>query len=585
MNLIGFLLFAVAGIAFNPSATNAPTAARIVPTGSGTYKMVLPDRKTRLFSEDPSRPGVIQSERPWIGVVEKNRVRVWPDEGSGDGVPHTVLTFRSGQLRNVVLGEKSYDFPAGVPVFSDTFESLWPERKTRGYEKNSAADIWKGGNRLRLWFANPNSAGCFAAFIALVGLALLFVRAALWKAVGAGVTVVGLVLLSMTQARGALVGFVAGAVPMCAFSLRRRLTARRITMMAAGAIVLCGLVFVTPFGTRLVNSVKTIDAGNMLRIKVAKAAACMFAEAPGGWHIGEIPDRHAALNWYVTDEKHGIRTHLLTVSGLGWVEGFGYLSFWLLTLALGFAFACRGVTLLFGLWTAFFLSGFFNPVYTEGTLWLTVGVLTVGAAFLSRRTWMPKGVSLKTIVKYAAVVFGGAALSIAVFILCGKLLTPQDAIPIRSKGKAVFVNGTEARAWVVEDPLVLGGRGFPGREVLAYYVENRDAPALAYVGAVADLPRKVKRLVLPGRAAADYLAAFAQSPDAVCQADEILFLSPSLGPENVPDELLKRSEVVWMAGNFAAMRIPDAYREKRPWVYVIPGVEQYVPNWIELVLQ
>ena len=155
-------------------------------------------------------------------------------------------------------------------------------------------------------------------------------------------------------------------------------------------------------------------------------------------------------------------------------------------------------------------------------------------------------------------------------------------IPVKACGAAAIVNGADPKVWVVEDCPVLGGwNDFPGRDILWQYAHNADMPSLGYVHDVADLPREVECLILPGRAAADYLKAYAADASRVCKAKRLLFLSPSVGPTLVPASLLNASDVLWLAGKFLSYR-DNGYRRGLPWVRVLTGMEQYIPDWLPL---
>ncbi len=59
----------------------------------------------------------------------------------------------------------------------------------------------------------------------------------------------------------------------------------------------------------------------------------------------------------------------------------------------------------------------------------------------------------------------------------------------------------------------------------------------------------------------------------------IVFPSPPLPPQAVPELLLKSVKVRLVIGEFAAAFFEE-YRNPPPWVKVVPGAELYVPNWM-----
>ncbi len=126
----------------------------------------------------------------------------------------------------------------------------------------------------------------------------------------------------------------------------------------------------------------------------------------------------------------------------------------------------------------------------------------------------------------------------------------------------------------------MSGGGFPGREILSYYAQHPDAAAAAYVYSVDDLPAEAESVIVSGRNVPDYLAAYADGR--ACKAANLLLLSPSVGPDAVPERLLSESKVLWIAGTLLAVHHP-AYATVRDWVKLVPGCERYVPIWTNFI--
>lgn len=578
-----FLAVAFYGVVFNPAQTNGPSASRIVPVNSVLYKMVQPDGVVRYLRRDFDRPGVILGKRPWVGLIDKNIISVWADPEATGGRRRTAFTFVDGQLRNLFLDGRDYQFSAGMPKLKGSLSSLWPEKKSRSYEKNSKADIWRSDKRLRLWFANPNSAGLFCVQVALLGWLLALVGRGVWRIHGLLWMSIATCCMAQSGSRGALLGFLVAAAMMAAFALRHCKT-RRVFFLLIGVVVLVtGTVAVSGLAKRFTDTVGHVDSGNQRRLAVAKASMKMFADAPMGWHGGEVPGRNAALNWYIFDDDHVIRSHLLTLAELGWPVGFAYVFCWVFVIVLGVALARKnnvdtGGVFLLGEWSSFAVAGMFNPVYTEVSLWF------VPLSALAWALW--KG--LRHLTSRALFVCGVISASVAlavvvIMILTGRSLNGGRKTSVRAVGKAAVVNGEVPAVWIVEDVHVLGGWGFPGREVLSYYAKHPDASTLGYVVDIRDLPKAVDRLVLPGRAAAEYLEIYRRDPDLVCQAKEILFLSPSVLHDKMDARLLRQSKVLWCVGSFALAH--ESVCGPFPgWVKIMLGIEQYVPNWMRWVV-
>ena len=160
---ISILAAAFFGLNFNPASTNLPTEARIYPVSSSHYRMIQPDGVVRLFELTDPKEGILVGPKPWIGVIKKQRIDIWADPKYTGGKLRTAFTFIAGRLKLMVLDGKRFTFPKPVSQ-EGRLKELFPENKARQYEKNSTADIWRSdASRLRLWFANPNSAGILFA--------------------------------------------------------------------------------------------------------------------------------------------------------------------------------------------------------------------------------------------------------------------------------------------------------------------------------------------------------------------------------------------------------------------------------------
>lgn len=578
MNFLLVAALAFYGISFDPATTNEPSASRIVPVNAVAYRMVQPDGAIRVFTKDSSRPGVILGDRPWLGTVKDNVIRVWADPASTDGRLRTQFVFLDGQLRQLFLDGTMYFFPSGQPKLDGSLASLWPERKARSYQKGSSADIWLNDARLKLWFANPNSAGMLCAQVALLGLWLLLGGHWFRRLPGLVILVGSFWGVAQSGSRSSLLAFVVGAGLMMVFSLRRHLNVKSIGMAILAVCVVVGAIAASGMAKRFTDTLHHVDEGNLRRLSIGKAAVKMFADAPLGWHCGEVPGRNAALNFYVFDDNHVIRTHLLSMAELGWPVGFGYAFFWSLMLTVGFACAKRGDSLSVGEWVAFSLAGLFNPVYTEVSLWAVPVAATAWSGWCVRKAMTRRLLCICGIVSSCA-----AIMVVIALVVSGTALNAGRRTSVHASGKAAVLNGQSPSVWIVEDQPVLGGWGFPGRELLAYYAQQPDAPAIGYVWDIHNLPCEVEKLVLPGKAAAEYLDACRTGRESVCRAKKTVFLSPSVEPAQMDANVVKGSKVLWIAGTFALDRSCERPMQKEKWLAVVPGVELYVPNWQKII--
>lgn len=573
MLLAVFFAVAYFGLDFDPSSTNMATVARIYPVSPVAYRMVQPDGKARIFELTDAKEGILSGPKPWLGVIKGQQIDIWADPQYTGGKLRTAFTFFAGRLRLMMLDGEKFTFGKLGPPKADLAE-MFPVRKKRSYEKNSMADIWQGGgNRLRLWFANPNSAGIFLAevLLALVWLAIA-TRGVVRIATGSFAVVVAYGMLS-TGSRGALVGAAVGLLAIAAVHARGLITKRGALVLLAGLAVLVAGLAVSGNVRRVADTFCNVDASNMTRLKIGKAAVQMFADAPFGWQGGEVPGRNACLNWYVFDEERSLRTHIMSLAECGWPKGFLYVFFWAFVISIGVALARKGKPVTLALWSSFCLSGCFNPVYIDWETWVlpvvSLGALATSGGCLTAKQW--RRLSIVAAVLSLAVV--------AVLVVAGKLMRWPTRVHVKSCGKATFVNGDNPRVWIVGDPLVMAGNGFPGRDILAYFVRNPDAEPIAYVYDVKDLPREAEYVIVAGRNVPDYLAAYENGH--ACKAKRLLMLSPSVGPGAVPERLAVETQLLWVAGSLLASHDPS-YAANLPWVRLVPGCERYVLDWMRL---
>ena len=552
----------------------------MVPVNCRGYSFKPAKGASVFFERSSENPDVLTGPRPWVGFIENDKqvIRIWPDLPDRGKGRQTGGMFHKGQLLGYSRDGVDYVYAKGSPKFEDKLENLWPKKRARQTAKGSLGDSWNSERRFRLWYANPNSAGLLGAELALLFGALCF-GAGMWrKVVGVTGVLAGIAIVAFSGSRGAIVATAVGSLAVLAPSGRKLLSRSGLITVISCIVLAVAVLMSAGQWKRIAGTFSYVDAGNSRRVKVGLASARMFADAPFGWRGGEVPGRKACLNWYVMDDKRVIRTHLLTMAELGWFVGFGYLFFWALMLHLAARSLRDGDRQTFAVWSSLAVAGFFNPVYKDLSLWyLPAGCMVWAAWRHGRSLFAMKNLKASVI---GAGVF--ASLLVAAFALCGVWLNRGRQIPVKACGAAAIVNGAAPKVWVVEDCPVLGGwNDFPGRDILWQYAHNADMPPLGYVHDMADLPREVECLILPGRAAADYLKAYADDASRVCKAKRLLFLSPSVGPASVPPALLNTSDVLWLAGKFLSYR-DDGYRRGLPWVRVLAGVEQYIPNWLSL---
>lgn len=570
------------GVSFDPAETNATYASRIFPVHMFGYKMVQSDGREMFFKVTDPAAGQLAGPEPWIGQKHKqqghNIIDIWAKPAREGAEIRAGMTFVDGRLQIKSLDGNAYSLPKEQFKLTGSVASLFPERKARETEKGSSGDIW-GDKRLRLWFVNPNSAGFLFTELVLIAFAVFLRLRKGWKVIPALIGIAAFAGLMATASRGALLALLVGLGVLSAPYFRVLKKPRVLAFSVVGLLIFVGIIFFSGQLGRLAGTFTSIDGGNLLRLRVAKASLQMFADAPWGWQGGEVPARNAALNWYLFGDSQAIRTHLLTLTELGWGGGCCWLFGWFFSLCVGFRLVRRGRLLPLAVMLAFFVAGCLNPVYTEVSLW----ILPIAVWVWSLKDELSAGRSL---IKCGYIAAISAVAAVVALVLIGWTYPRETSVQIRSSGKAAVINGADPKVWLVEDAKALGGSGFPGREILSYYVLNPESPALAYVYEVQDLPDEVDKLVLVGRAAAEFLAAARETGSLPCRAKRYLFLSPTAGPADLEAvaPLFEGSEYGWVTGYFAALR-DEAYRVHRPWVTVVAGCELYLWNWVGLALR
>ena len=290
----------------------------------------------------------------------------------------------------------------------------------------------------------------------------------------------------------------------------------------------------------------------------------------------------AYLDWYQSLGEVNLpgslmNEHLTHLVASGLLGRFGWLFAWLVGLGFLGLFAWRAKNAVpFGVWLMFAVAGWFNPVFANPYLWIVPG-LAVGLS-LWMRPWRAVGV------KAALVVVGSAVLA-TVAILGGLWWigsgTPARGYRVWAQKGRVYVKTLNPRSWVVDDGKALGGV-MACKDIRGYYVFRPDAPGVGYVRGVENLPERVDRLVLAGDAGDAWLRKVCSDPAARERLPKrVTFISPPFPPSAVPQGLLQSCSVMFVVGEFAARYEPE-YAKPPPWVRIMPGMELYLPSWMEL---
>lgn len=578
-------------IAFVAMGAQRIEDAYIAPENHYIFKLVFPDGLIREFQRDPARYDGLMSLGGWDGDISADGKIVI--RGRENGVLNQILTFDRGRLvsHQTQEGKKefAYDAPRKPPKsrFSPLDIVVYENAKeiAEEYNDREMATKWIDSGRLAFPYTNPNHSGALYAQLALVSLALLFLRRK-------GVFITGGVLfafftgcLLMTGSRGSFLGLFCGLSAIGVFRFRDLVKSRLFWSLFA--LFAIGLILYLVTGgyqniTRGFTAEGSLGWSNAIRVDMMKAAPFMMVDAPGGWeacHVGK-----AYLDWYQPIEMLCLtgslmNDHLSILVKVGWWMRFGYLFilFGLLGCALAYAVIRKNpVPLAVAL--AHPVMACLNPVFSEWGLWI-VPV----AALLPTVTVLRRIKPALYILLSAAVLSG---LTLLVFSVLGSRADRgRWHVPIHVEGRRISVNGTIPGIWVVDDMRgTLGGNLF-GKDIRSFYDALPDAPALGYVTDIADLPRKkIDRLVLAGKAGVDWLEKLSADPSARTNLPKsVVFVSPPFSPSEIPEGVMMCCSPAVLVGEFAA-RYNSEYLKPEPWIMIVPAMEKYILMWPQYVI-
>lgn len=569
------------GFSGDPANCAAWPLSYAYPENFYQLRMRQPDGVERVFQRDPDDQHALVCPAPWVGEVRGRELLFMTDPAFTGG--QTGFSFESGVLAKMLLDGKEYAVPrpkaATLPL-----ESLWPEITDEMVRDATAryGRHWHG--RLNLWYRNPNLAAMLLVEVFLLALGALALRRK-WIVWPLAVPLMAACFwgLIKTGSRGGMVGLICGVGCFLVFRLKALLTWRRLLLvvLALGAVALG--VHLSGATERFTSGLVHEGYSDVSRIPIWIEAPRMMVASFSGWGLGESGT--AYMNWFQPlDRFHWIggliNAHLTWLVEFGWPMRVAYALLWLCGLCCLAADAIRGRSVLpVAVWTAFFVGSVFNTLEKEWSLWVIP--LAVLAVTLSSRPWR-RG---REYVLPAAL---GAVLSIAVLSVAVGLGTrPDGRVRICGNRDRVVVNGGETDIWVVDDGRVLDGgySGVLGKDVRRWYAEHRDAKPVGFVKRLEDLPGKgVRRLVLAGKQAPEFLKAFEADPVRFASVKELVFLSPSFPWQDVPESVRKAFKVQAIVGSLVAGLSDEASRPPR-WVRVVPGCALYINGWLKHVVR
>ena len=581
------------------------------------FRMRYPNGDYREFNRNFAHPNVLFAENGWAGLItdEEGVVITTGRDPNGD---QWEWRFRSGRcVAFGKVGGKKRMFPYNAPRVAPGNEqqpNYYPYYYEPGdyvFDPDSAAGAktgkkagkgmrkginkkvlkvlgakWSKSQRLQWPFKNPNENGCLFALVALLSTALFFFKRRWVRIVGGCVFLSGATLLATTASRGSFLALFVGLLPIVALRARSVMKSKSVWVLAA---IFCVAVAAW-FGT---HDIKLLTRGfsgksswsNQVRMEMWKTAPQMVVEAPDGWAFTNVGVGY--FSWYQAFNEVMLpgslmNEHLTRIVGYGWWGRIGYVLAWTLGLSLLMVAAWRTRNAVpLGVWSAFAVAGWFNPVFVNWTQWiLPVGAI---ALFLCSRPW--RILSFRSVMWTSmGAVLATAAILTSIYVMGSK--TPARGYSIRAEKNRVYVKGTDPSIWIVDDGKALGGI-FACRDIRGWYALRPESPSVGYVRDIGDLPseKKIHRLVLAGDAGHVWLKWMAEGGPERQQntPDEVVFISPPFSPSALPEGLLQSCKVAFLKGEFAARYDYDLGQGAPPWVVIITGMELYHPGWMEWV--
>lgn len=585
----------VDGLGFNPEKRpGAALKMYIAPENRVIFKLRQPDGSTREFERDYSRPGALRGARGWRGAYGGSRIKIKSGPNAKGG--EIGYVFDKGRLVKFQREGSSpvqytYDRkPPSLPEEeSPLLRALMPlteqakEKINRQYKSK-----WSKSGRLQFPYRNPNRSAMLFSEIALLALSVaLFFRRKMLIAGALLVFALSVGCMAWAGSRGAMLGFAAAmAVFMYAKADWIKLMLRRKSTW-----VVLGLLLAVVVSWLFLQDTNFLSRGfgegnkgwsNKLRIEIWRNAPMMIVDAPGGWGNLDFQVGRSYLDWYqplqvVCLTGSLISDHLTRLAAWGWSGRFLYLFGW-------FAILGCSVMLLknrrnpfpLAVWVAFGITAWFNPMFQEWTLWI-VPALSV-LPFLCSRPWTAPR-------RYGAV---AAISAVAATVLLAAIYavgtsSPRNEVKVCYDNGRALVKSTNPSTWIVDDGITLGGI-LAWKDVRDYFRKNPRTPSVGCVRDVKLLPeKKIRRLVLAGAMGDKWLKHISKNADARKNLPgSVVFISPPFPPSAIPPPLLQSCKVEFVVGEFATWYHRNEYAEAPAWVKVIPGMELYIQDWMEI---
>ncbi len=562
------------------------------PMDGNFFRLYLPEGSVVEFCRN-YRTGGIDGAGGWRASVGMNGDVMIQEPGARaiytfhDGSPTSMLMVASnGRPTRYIPSIEDVVIPGDIPP-------MWEGAEEDARE--AVAKKWNDG-RLSLFYVNPNHAAVLLAELALIGLfAFLFGK---WKtlvAAGAVGFAAAAFFLVRTDGRGGALGLAAGTLLLIGFRLFRRGGKIRVAVVLTLAVAAIAFMCVgSGLGGRF-SLKRAADASTSARLEKWRSVPRMMVDSPFGWGTARADEQQAGRaysDWYQPLNSFAVTPtldsdHLTYMTGFGWFGRFVWGFVWLAVLFSLFRFSAgggRGATALPDVgallplveFSGLGVAAMFNPILHEWSLWI-VPVASLGF-FIASRPWKSPKKFLVPLAVAAAV----SLLVCAGFYWAGREPSRSASLPIFTDGKRVFVGSRNPDVWVADDRYTIGFLNAP-KEIRLFYSAYPKMKKLGYVQKLSDVPSRVPRLAVAGGLCREYVKLWEDGT--APKADELIFLSPGMPLDNVPESLRKSCKFVMVVGEFAA-RYTDVYGHLVPSdeVSVVTGAETYLPGWVGLIL-
>ena len=557
--------------------------------GANFFRLYAPGTGMVEFCRNWRTKG-IDGAGGWSAVLEANGDVTIREPGSPAS-----YTFRKGRPFSMVAsnGKRLRMQFDEEPVIPGNIPQMWggAEEEARAYVVQKFT-----GYRLRLFYVNPNHAAMLLAELALLGLfVFLFCRRKIVVAAGAVGFAMAVYYLVKTDGRGGALGLALGTLLLLGFRFFRR--GGKIRAAIVSALVVAAVVaFFVGAGLGGRFTVHRLSWGTSGRLEKWRCVPRMMVDSPYGW--GGTGAGRVYSDWYQPLSSSAVTPsldsdHLTYMTGFGWFGRFVWGFAWLGLLFALFRFSADdgreappppkggyaggGSPLALAEFSAVALAAMFNPLIHVWSLW----VIPVASLwpFVASRPWkVPK----RFIVPSAAAAV--ISLSIcAAFYWAGRDSSRLAVPSIFADGGRVCIGSREPGIWVADDRYTIGWL-FAPKEIRYFYSAYPKAKPMGHVQKLSDLPPSVRRLAVAGKLCREYVKLWNEGK--APKAAELIFLSPAMPLDAVPESLRRSCKFAMVVGEFAA-RYEDVYGHLNAsdvGVLVTEGAEAYLPGWVGLIL-